>query len=37
MLTHRRATMLRADEVWQLDHGELRRLDSATPATGEPT
>jgi ATP-binding cassette subfamily C protein CydD len=37
MLTHRRSTMLRADEVWQLDHGELRRLDSATPATGEPT
>jgi ATP-binding cassette subfamily C protein CydD len=31
MLTHRRRSMLEADEVWQLDHGCLQRIDEVKP------
>lgn len=36
MLTHRRASMLRADEVWRLEDGRLHPVDmDKTPAGGE--
>jgi len=31
MLTHRRRSMLEADEVWQLDQGCLQRIDEVKP------
>jgi ATP-binding cassette subfamily C protein CydD len=34
MLTHRRASMLRADEVWRLDNGQLTPLSLNDTATG---
>jgi ABC-type transport system involved in cytochrome bd biosynthesis, ATPase and permease components len=37
MLTHRRSSMLRADEVWQLENGQLSLLNTDAPEAGGAT
>lgn len=37
MLTHRRTSMLRADEVWQLENGQLSLLNTDAPEAGGAT
>jgi ATP-binding cassette subfamily C protein CydD len=37
MLTHRRSSMLRADEVWQLENGQLNLLNTDAPEAGGAT
>jgi ATP-binding cassette subfamily C protein CydD len=37
MLTHRRSSMLRADEVWQLENGQLSLLNTDAPEVGGAT